>query len=139
MTLATDTFLDSWGPVPFRLVPWSSVWGGFPWQRQVTTPGDNASPSALVRSRGINSDVHPRDTTLKSHEAQLRAYRRLGPAGRASIAARLSEDTRELARGGIRARHPDYTEEEVDRALRRLWLGDELFGRAWPAHPLLAP
>jgi hypothetical protein len=32
----------------------------------------------------------------------------------------LSADTRELARGGIRARHPDYTEEEVERALRRL-------------------
>jgi hypothetical protein len=85
------------------------------------------------------AEVLPRDTTPESYAAQLEAYRRLGPAGRVSIAARLSADTRELARGGIRARHPDYTEEEVERALRRLWLGDELFRRAWPAHSLLAP
>lgn len=84
-------------------------------------------------------EVRSRDTTSESHEAQLQAYRRLGSAGRANIAARLSADTRELARGGIRARHPDYTDEEVERALRRLWLGDELFRRAWPAHSLLAP
>ena len=83
--------------------------------------------------------MRPRDTTSESHEAQLQAYRRLGSAGRARMAARLSADTRELARGGIRARHPDYTEEDVERALRRLWLGDELFRRAWPAHSLLAP
>jgi len=83
--------------------------------------------------------VRPRDTTSESHEAQLQAYRRLGPAGRASIAGRLSADTRELARGGIRARHPEYTEDEVEHALRRLWLGDDLFRRAWPAHSLLAP
>jgi hypothetical protein len=97
-------------------------------------------PPVLTRSGGVYSpEVRPRDTTSESHEAQLEAYRRLGPAGRANIAARLSADTRELARGGIRARHPDYTEEEVERALRRLWLGDELFRRAWPSHSLLAP
>ena len=63
----------------------------------------------------------------------------MGPAGRANLAARLSADTRELARDGIRSRHPDYSEEELELALRRLWLGDLLFRRAWPAHALLAP
>ena len=100
------------------------------WQRRRP-----AMPPADVYS----SKVRARDTTPGSHEAQLQAYRRVGPAGRAIIAARLSADTRELARGGIRARHPEYTDEEVERALRRLWLGDELFRRAWPTHSLLAP
>jgi len=83
--------------------------------------------------------MRPRDTTLESHEAQLQAYRRLGATGRARLAATLSSDTRELTRAGIRARHGEYTEEEVELALRRILLGDDLFRRAWPARPLLAP
>jgi hypothetical protein len=79
--------------------------------------------------------MRPRDTTLESHEAQLQAYRRLGAAGRARLAARLSSDTRELTRAGIRARHNDYTEEDVELALRRILLGDDLFRRAWPSRP----
>jgi hypothetical protein len=88
---------------------------------------------------GIFLGVRPRDTSPDSHEAQLRAYRRLGPAGRVRVAAQLSADTRELARAGIRARHPEYRDQEVESALRRLLLGDELFHRAWPALPLLSP
>jgi hypothetical protein len=83
--------------------------------------------------------VLPRDTTVESSEAQLDAYRRLGPARRARLAATLSADTRQLARAGIRARHPDYTDQEVELALRRLIYGDDLFCRAWPCSPLLAP
>jgi hypothetical protein len=83
--------------------------------------------------------MHPRDTTLESHEVQLQVYRRLGATGRARLAGRLSADTRELTRAGIRVRHPEYTEEEVELAIRRLLFGDDLFRRAWPARPLLAP
>jgi len=83
--------------------------------------------------------MHPRDTTPASHEAQLEAYRRLGATGRVTLAARLSDDVRELTRAGIRARNPGYTDEQVDLALRRVLYGDALFLRAWPAGPLLAP
>jgi hypothetical protein len=83
--------------------------------------------------------MRPADTTPESHEAQLQAYRRLGAAGRARLAGRLSADTRDLTRAGIRARHPTYTEEEVELAIRRLLFGDLVFRRAWPARPLLAP
>jgi hypothetical protein len=55
------------------------------------------------------------------------------------VAAKLSADTRELARAGIRARHPEYSADDVESALRRILLGDELFHRAWPALPLLSP
>jgi hypothetical protein len=83
--------------------------------------------------------MHARDTTAESHVAQLEAYRRLGPAARSRLAARLSADVRELTRAGIRARHPEYGAEEVELAIRRLLYGDDLFRRAWPARPLLAP
>lgn len=96
--------------------------------------------SALTVSRGILlHHMRPRDTTPESHQAQLQAYRRLGAGGRARLAAQLSAATRELTRAGIRARHPAYSEEEVELAIRRLLLGDELFRRAWPGRPLLAP
>lgn len=110
----------------FRLDPYR---GGF--------RGNQVATAGLGR-RGIFLGVRPRDTSPDSHEAQLRAYRRLGPAGRARVAANLSADTRELTRAGIRARHPEYTGEDVESALRRILLGDELFHRAWPALPLLA-
>jgi len=70
--------------------------------------------------------VRASDTTPASHAAQMEVYRRLGPTGRVRLAARLSADTREIARAGIRSRHPGYTQEEVDLALRRLLYGDDL-------------
>jgi len=83
--------------------------------------------------------VLPRDTTRDAHEVQLRWLRRLTPAARVELAANMSEDTRELARAGISARHPEYSAAEVTFALLRLLLGDDLFQRAWPRAPLLSP
>ena len=51
----------------------------------------------------------------------------------------MSHDTRELMRAGIRSRHPEYLETDVEEALRRLLYGDTLYLRAWPARRLLEP
>ena len=83
--------------------------------------------------------MRPSDTTPESHAVQMAIYRRLGPEGRLALADRLSMDVRAFARSGIRARHPEYSDGEVEQALRRLLLGDDLFRRAWPRQPLLAP
>jgi hypothetical protein len=51
-------------------------------------------------------------------------------------------DVRDGARDHARehpARHPAYDEYQARMALYRLLVGDELFRRAWPAEPLLAP
>ena len=79
------------------------------------------------------------DTSPSSHAAQLEAYRRLGPSGRVRLAARLSADTRQLTRAGIRARHPNYSDGEVELALCRILYGDDLYAKAWRGRPLLAP
>jgi hypothetical protein len=42
-------------------------------------------------------------------------------------------------RAGIRARHPDYTSNDVEEALARLLWGDELYRAAKPGRPLLDP
>ena len=51
----------------------------------------------------------------------------------------LAETSRDLARAGIRQRHPEYSADEVESAMLRLVLGDDLYRRAWPSRPVLAP
>lgn len=83
--------------------------------------------------------TRPRDTTADAERVQRNLFRRMAPAERFARTAQLCEDARELARTGIRLRHPDYTPAQVEHALRRLLLGDDLVRRAWPNASLVAP
>ena len=85
------------------------------------------------------SGVRAADTSLEAHRAQMKAYRAMGGARRSLLAAQMSDDARGIAAEGIRRRHPGYSEREVQHALNRLLLGDELFRAAWPTAPQLAP
>src|SRR5688572_18399703 len=51
-----------------------------------------------------------RDTSAAANEHQLELYRLAGPQRRGEIAAELSEAIRELARDGVRLRHPEFNE-----------------------------
>jgi hypothetical protein len=53
------------------------------------------------------------DTSPAMTEAQNQLYREIGPAGRARIAAEMSDMLRDLAIAGVRLRHPEYDEEQV--------------------------
>jgi hypothetical protein len=66
------------------------------------------------------SSMRSRDTTPEAAAIQEAAYRRIGPTGRFNIAAELSNVVRELARAGIRRRHPDYTAEQISEELARM-------------------
>jgi hypothetical protein len=69
------------------------------------------------------------DTEQAAREARLAALRRLGAAGRLSLAAEVSEDARRISIDGERRRRPELSEAEARRAvLRRLW-GAELAAR----------
>ena len=72
------------------------------------------------------------DTSPEARRVQLEALRRLGVSGRAKAMFALSRFTRECTKAGIRMRHPDYDEEQVEMALRRIMLGDELFRKVYP-------
>lgn len=74
----------------------------------------------------------PRDTHAEAHAVQLRAYRAMAPEQRAQIALELSDDMRSIAREGIRMRHPEYSQEQIRRALVRLLHGAEAARRIWP-------
>lgn len=59
--------------------------------------------------------MHARDTSPEAAAVQYEGYRRIGPSGRFAAAAELTNVVRELARAGIRMRHPEYTAEEISR------------------------
>ena len=73
-----------------------------------------------------------RDTTREAREAQLAAWRRLGPAGRVELAWELTEFARESSLAGLLARNPTLSREEACRLLLRRLLGDALFDAAFP-------
>ena len=70
---------------------------------------------------------------------QAAIYRRMPPGRTAELAARMSIEMRRMALDAIRGRHPEYSSEEARLALFRMLVGDDLFRRAWPRAPLLAP
>jgi hypothetical protein len=81
----------------------------------------------------------PLDTTPDAYRLQGEIYRRMGGAARLSIAFQLTETVRRLALAGIRARHPDYSDEQVFQAWARLKLGDDIVRAIWPHCSLVDP
>jgi hypothetical protein len=83
--------------------------------------------------------TRPIDTTPDAHDVQTEIYRRLGGAERVAIQFRLTAMVRDLATAGIRARHPQYDDQQVLLAYARLTLGDALTQAAWPGRELVEP
>jgi hypothetical protein len=79
------------------------------------------------------------DTHHHAHDVQLRVYRQMSPERRAEIAFELSEDVRRITCDGIRQRHPEYSDEDVRRALVALIYGEELARKIWPQAAVLPP
>jgi len=51
-------------------------------------------------------------------EMQIERYRQMSPSERIELALRLHELASDVARSGIRAQHPNATDEEVEEMLR---------------------
>jgi hypothetical protein len=81
----------------------------------------------------------PADTTPEAWAAQIALLRRMDGSRRAALAFRLTRLAREASRAGIRARHPDYAEDDVRRAFFRLLHGDATTRSVWPDRELLEP
>jgi len=77
------------------------------------------------------------DTTEEAARVQREVYRRMSPARRLQLIFEMNENLRELLAAGVRDRHPDYTEAQVKLAVIRLWLGRDLFTRAYPGQHIV--
>ncbi len=69
----------------------------------------------------------PSDTTLDAARKEFEILRNLGPEVRAKMAFELSDNLRDLVEAGVRYRHPDFNEDNVNREVLRLMVGDELY------------
>jgi hypothetical protein len=74
----------------------------------------------------------PADTTPEAEAVQLDVYRRMTPEKKLQLIFQMNDQLRELLAAGVRLRHPDYGDKHVKLAVIRLWLGAELFSRAYP-------
>jgi hypothetical protein len=81
----------------------------------------------------------PLDTSADADGAQIEVYRRMTGSERLAAAFRLIRLARRTTVSGIRARHPEYDDEQVRLAYARLVLGDDLTRAAWPDRELVAP
>ena len=81
----------------------------------------------------------PIDTSEDAHLRQRDVLLQLGGRERVAIMFRLNDAARRMTVAGIRARHPDYEEDQVQRAYARLVLGDDLMRVIWPDRDLVAP
>ena len=57
----------------------------------------------------MSEDIHPE---------QIKALRKMTPAQRLQLSLRFIEQMRELRAAMLRAEHPDWTDEKIERALR---------------------
>jgi hypothetical protein len=80
-----------------------------------------------------------RDTRPEAARIQHEIWRRMGGARRVELALQMSEEAREVAIAGVRARHPEYSADQALHALLRVQLGDALYEQAWPGRGRLAP
>jgi len=78
------------------------------------------------------------DTDARAAAVQLEVLRRLSAEERARITIEMSEQAFEVARQGIRQRHPEHTDEDVRLAFLRLLHGDDVVRRIYPDEPLRA-
>jgi hypothetical protein len=68
----------------------------------------------------------PSDTISEAFARQLEGLRAMGPQARLHLALQMSEELREVAKAGIRARHPGFTDRQVREELEVLLLGRDL-------------
>jgi hypothetical protein len=74
----------------------------------------------------------PADTTLEAIRVQHEIYRRMPAERRLRMALQMSDAIRRVSAEGVRSRHPEYTPRQVELAVIRMMVGEELFRRAYP-------
>ena len=71
-------------------------------------------------------EMRPRDTSARAAAMFADLNRAAAPSQRFLQALEVSDLLREMAKAGLRARHPEYSEEELLRALARQMYQDVL-------------
>lgn len=84
-------------------------------------------------------DMAASDTSTSVARMQADLFRRMTSGEKSAMIEEMSDECRELARCGIRERHPEYSTDDVEHALHRLLVGNALADKAWPEFTHLRP
>jgi hypothetical protein len=79
----------------------------------------------------------PKDTSPEAWARHIESIRALTPQDRLQLMATMTDEMREIARDGIRHRHPEWTATDIETALAELLLGSNL-ARARAGQPTTA-
>jgi hypothetical protein len=79
----------------------------------------------------------PKDTSPEAWARHIESIRALTPQDRLRLMATMTDEMREIARDGIRHRHPEWTATDIETALAELLLGSNL-ARARAGQPTTA-
>ena len=71
------------------------------------------------------------DTTPEADRVLTEIYRGMTGVRRLELAMRASDSLRTVVAAGVKRRHPEYDDRQVQLAVIRLTLGDELFFKAY--------
>ncbi len=84
-----------------------------------------------LRPHELPPSAFCRDTDPAAEAVQLEIYRRMTPEQKIHLVCQAIEDSRALSLAGLRFRHPEAPEEEIQRRLKGLLLGEELAERVY--------
>jgi hypothetical protein len=76
--------------------------------------------------------AHSLDTSPETEQRQIERWRAMTPAEKAAIVSGLTRASFEMARAGVRHRHPNASPHEQFLRLAIVTLGPELAARAYP-------
>lgn len=80
-----------------------------------------------------------RDTALEAEQVLITLLRDASVTRKLEMLGQMNAAVRQLALQGLRARHPEATEAQLQRYLADLLLGPELAARAYGPLPAEAP
>jgi hypothetical protein len=72
------------------------------------------------------------DTSPKAEQAYLRALRNMPAWRKMQVIDGLNTTVRQLTLAGIKARHPEFSQQQTIRAAASLWFGEALAEKAYP-------
>jgi hypothetical protein len=75
------------------------------------------------------------DTTPEVERLVVEGWRRMSPAEKFRVTSELTSTARRLSRAGIRSRHPEASEREIDLRLASFWLDRETMIRLFDWDP----
>ncbi|MCX7995971.1 MAG: hypothetical protein N3A65_09450 [candidate division WOR-3 bacterium] len=72
-----------------------------------------------------------RDANNKSEDKQISSFKEIPGVVRLEMALDLTRTAIELIRTGIRQRYPEYNDIEIENAIERIILGNELYEKIY--------